>query len=131
MEIHLYSTDSLRLRMPPLHNQLLNPASPLRILEIVQDAVAIEQEFVHDALPVSLIGMNATQMCAYIEFCADRLLVALEQPCHFLTPNPFPWMTMISLQGKTNFFEKRVGEYAKSRVGIPPTEHVFDTDADF
>ena len=66
-----------------------------------------------------------------IEFCADRLLVALEQPHHFLTPNPFPWMTMISLQGKTNFFEKRVGEYAKSHVGIPPTEHVFDTDADF
>jgi ribonucleotide reductase beta subunit family protein with ferritin-like domain len=83
---------------------------------IVQDAVAIECNSVRKSLPVALIGMNADLMCQYVEFCADRLLVDLGQPRLFNTKNPFEWMVTISLQGKTNFFEKRVGEYAKSGV---------------
>ena len=69
-----------------------------------------------DALPVSLIGMNNQLMSEYIEFCADRLLVALGQSKHYNTRNPFDWMDLISLDGKTNFFEKRVGEYQKAGV---------------
>jgi len=114
-----------------LHQTLLTPASPLRIRQIVDEAVDIERDFVCDALPVSLIGMNATLMSQYIEFCADRLLVALGQPRLYAVSNPFPWMTTISLQGKTNFFEKRVSEYAKSGVGTHPREQVFDLAADF
>jgi len=102
------------------------PASPARILEIVRDAVAMEQEFVTDALPVALIGMNAGQMCTYIEFCADRLLEALECPKHYGAANPFDWMTLLSLQGKTNFFEKRVSEYSVEKVA-----RTFSTEEDF
>lgn len=88
-----------------------------RVHEIIATAVECEQEFVTDALPVSLIGMNADQMVQYIKFCADRLLVALQVPKLYNVSNPFEWMEMISLQGKTNFFEKRVGEYSKAKVG--------------
>jgi ribonucleotide reductase beta subunit family protein with ferritin-like domain len=84
--------------------------------DIVKDAVAHEKEFVSDALPVGLIGMNANTMGMYIEFCADRLVVALGCGRIFKTANPFDWMELISLQGKTNFFEKRVSEYQKSGV---------------
>ena len=98
-------------------NHLYCPATPLHIHQIVESAVNIEQEFVCDALPVHLIGMNSTLMCHYIEFCTDRLLVALQQPCIYEVPNPFEWMETISLQGKMNFFEKQVGEYAKSGAG--------------
>ena len=101
------------------------------IIEIVTNAVDIEKEFVVDSLPVELIGMNSGLMCQYIEFCADRLLVALGHSKHYNTVNPFEWMEMISLQGKTNFFEKRVGEYAKSGVGIVPEERIFSTDSNF
>lgn len=113
-----------------LYGKLVNKLSPERITEIIVDAVTIEQEFVVDALPVELIGMNSKLMTKYIEFCADRLLGALGCPKHYGTPNPFEWMEMISLQGKTNFFEKRVGEYAKSGVGAE-SNHCFDLDADF
>lgn len=89
------------------------------------------QGFVVDALPVELIGMNSKLMCKYIEFCADRLLGALGCKKHYRAQNPFEWMEMISLQGKTNFFEKRVGEYAKSGVGVNKDEQVFNLDADF
>lgn len=82
------------------------------------------------ALPVSLIGMNAELMSQYIEFCADRLLVALGCSKHYKSVNPFEWMEMISLQGKTNFFEKRVGEYAKSGVGVSAESQVFSIDND-
>jgi ribonucleoside-diphosphate reductase subunit M2 len=109
---------------------LKNKLSNDRIVDIVTNAVDIEKEFVRDALPVELIGMNSGLMQQYIEFCADRLLVALGCPKHYLTPNPFEWMESISLQGKTNFFEKRVGEYAKSGVGAE-SNHCFDMDADF
>jgi ribonucleotide reductase beta subunit family protein with ferritin-like domain len=93
--------------------------------------VDCEKEFVTDALPVSLIGMNAEQMSSYIEFVADRLLVALGAPKLYKTANPFEWMEMISLQGKTNFFEKRVGEYSKAGVGGAKEDKVFRMDEDF
>ena len=93
--------------------------------------VDIEKEFVVDALPVELIGMNSELMGEYIEFCADRLLNALGCSKVYSTTNPFEWMEMISLQGKTNFFEKRVGEYAKSGVGVNAEDRVFVIDADF
>lgn len=98
-------------------------------ISIVKDAVEIECQFVTEALPVNLIGMNATQMCQYIRFVADRLLVALGQNKIYHDNNPFEWMTLISLQGKTNFFEKRVGEYSKAGVGNEP--QIFQMDVDF
>ncbi len=94
-----------------------NKLSQERIYEIITDAVKIEQEFVTDALPVALIGMNAKLMAEYIEFVADRLLGELGCQKYYNTPNPFDFMEMISLQGKTNFFEKRVAEYKKAGVG--------------
>ena len=100
--------------------------------EIICDAVAIEQEFVKNSLPVELIGMNSDMMSAYIQFCADRLLVALGCPKVYNARNPFDWMVMISLQGKTNFFERRVGEYAKANVGQEPgAAHTFTMDEAF
>lgn len=86
------------------------------VWDIVREAVVVEKEFARDALPVSVVGMNAASMAQYIEYVADRLLVALGYDKRFKTPNPFPFMDQISLQGKTNFFEKRVGEYQKSGV---------------
>jgi ribonucleoside-diphosphate reductase subunit M2 len=114
-----------------LYRKLVNQLPEERILDIITDAVNIEQEFISDALPVELIGMNSNLMRQYIEFCADRLLVALGCSKHFKAVNPFEWMEMISLQGKTNFFEKRVGEYAKSGVGVDASEQIFDLEADF
>jgi ribonucleoside-diphosphate reductase beta chain len=87
-----------------------------RIIEIIKDAVAIEQEFVTDSLPVNLIGMNAQLMRQYIEFVADRLLDELIGQKIYNATNPFDFMEMISLRGKTNFFERRVGEYQKAGV---------------
>lgn len=114
-----------------MYKKLVNKLPVARIHEIIGNAVTIEKEFVCDSLPVELIGMNSDLMCQYIEFCADRLLVALEVPKLYNSSNPFDWMEMISLQGKTNFFEKRVGEYAKSGVGVSEKEQVFTLDADF
>lgn len=114
-----------------LYKQLVNQLPEERILEIITNAVEIEKEFISDALPVELIGMNSGLMRQYIEFCADRLLVELNCSKHYHTVNPFEWMEMISLQGKTNFFEKRVGEYAKSGVGVDASQQVFSMDADF
>jgi ribonucleoside-diphosphate reductase subunit M2 len=94
--------------------------------------VNIEMEFVVDALPVELIGMNSSMMCDYIKFCADRLLIALGYQRHYKIGNPFEWMVeMISLQGKTKFFEKRVGEYSKSGVGVDKADQTFALDASF
>ena len=97
----------------------------------IERFVEIEKEFVTDALPVKLIGMNSDLMCQYIEFVADRLLEALRQPKIYKVENPFPWMDMISLQGKTNFFEKRVGEYQKAGVTANREDQEFSLDADF
>lgn len=114
-----------------IYSMLQNKLSEDRILEIITDAVKIEQEFITDALPVDLIGMNSMLMAQYIEFVADRLLVALGCKKHYNTPNPFDWMELISLQGKTNFFEKRVGDYQKSGVMADKDEQDFTLDADF
>jgi ribonucleoside-diphosphate reductase beta chain len=86
------------------------------VVSIIKDAVEIEKEFVTDSLPVNLIGMNASLMCQYIEFVADRLLVELVGKKAYNATNPFDFMEMISLRGKTNFFEKRVAEYQKAGV---------------
>lgn len=102
-----------------------------RVHEIVRDAVAIEQEFLTEALPVALIGMNNSLMKQYIEFVADRLLLELGFSKIFNKENPFDFMNQISLAGKTNFFEKRVGEYQKSGVMNNPEELKFNLDADF
>ena len=115
-----------------VHSKLTSKATPATIRRIIQDAVEIEQEFITEALPVRLIGMNADLMKTYVAFCADRLLIALDQPRLYHAENPFPWMDLISLQGKSNFFEKRVSEYGKSGVGVARQNlHVFDTCADF
>jgi ribonucleotide reductase beta subunit family protein with ferritin-like domain len=103
------------------------------VRDIVGDAVEIEKGFVCDALPVSLIGMNKDLMGQYVEFVADRLLVSLGCRKMYGAKNPFEWMEMISLQGKTNFFEKRVSEYQKSGVmdGGEERTGAFTIDADF
>ena len=101
------------------------------VTKIILDAVEIEKEFVSDSLPVGLIGMNSKLMCDYIEFVADRLLVALGCSKVFNATNPFEFMEMISLQGKTNFFEKRVAEYQKSGVMSEKESMAFSLDEDF
>ncbi|CAJ1025401.1 Ribonucleotide reductase, small chain, putative, partial [Leishmania shawi] len=103
-----------------------------RVLEIIVDAVNIEREFICDALPVRLIGMNAELMAQYIEFVADRLLVSLGEEKHYNATQPFDFMEMISLQGKTNFFEKKVGEYQKAGVmSVEGTSKKFSLSEDF
>ncbi|MER2999019.1 ribonucleoside-diphosphate reductase small subunit [Pontibacter populi] len=114
-----------------LYSMLQNKLSEERIHAIIKDAVAIEQEFVTDALPVDLIGMNAKLMSQYIEFVADRLLISLGYSKIYNATNPFDFMEMISLQGKTNFFEKRVGEYQKAGVLGGSDKNVFSLDEDF
>ena len=114
-----------------LYSKLVNKLPPARITDIICSAVAIETEFVVDALPVELIGMNSSMMCDYIKFCADRLLLSLGCDRHYRVGNPFEWMETISLQGKTNFFEKRVGEYFKSGVGVDSVDQSFALDASF
>ncbi|HZH68991.1 MAG TPA: ribonucleotide-diphosphate reductase subunit beta [Flavobacteriaceae bacterium] len=100
-----------------LHNHhLINKVPKKRIREIIVDALTIEREFITESLPVSLIGMNAKLMTQYLEFVTDRLLVELECEKEYNATNPFDFMDMISLQGKTNFFEKRVSEYQKAGV---------------
>jgi len=99
-----------------LYSKLQRKLPERRIHNLIADAVEVEKGFICDALPVSLIGMNASMMSQYIEFVADRLLQDLGYRPLFGSKNPFDWMDMISLEGKTNFFEKRVGEYQKSGV---------------
>ncbi len=113
------------------NHHLVNKLDPARVLSIIADAVEIEKEFVTDALPVNLIGMNAKAMAQYIEFVADRLLVSLGLPKNYGASNPFDFMEMISLQGKTNFFEKRVAEYQKAGVMSERIDNVFSLDEDF
>ena len=111
---------------------LLNRLPKKTVETIIKDAVAIEKEFVTDALPVNLIGMNAKLMQQYIEFVADRLLVELGNEKVYNATNPFDFMDMINLQGKTNFFEKRVGEYQKAGVMNQNKDaNKFSLDADF
>ena len=98
------------------NNHLVNKVPKERITEILTDALEIEKEFITESLPVSLIGMNAKLMTQYLEFVTDRLLVELNCDKVYNSTNPFEFMDMISLQGKTNFFEKRVSEYQKAGV---------------
>lgn len=114
-----------------LYSMLENKLPKEQVESIIRDAVVNEHEFVTDALPVSLIGMNAKLMCQYIEFVADRLLISLGYDKIYNSSNPFDFMEMISLQGKTNFFEKRVSEYKKASVGQQQTDNVFNMDEDF
>lgn len=113
-------------------NHITNPLPEERVKDIIRNAVEIEKEFVSDALPVRLIGMNADLMCQYIEFVADRLLLALGCSKIWNAVNPFDFMELISLQGKTNFFERRVGEYQKSGVANKDKgAGAFSLDEDF
>ncbi|MGB0198494.1 MAG: ribonucleotide-diphosphate reductase subunit beta [Flavobacteriaceae bacterium] len=117
-----------------LHNKhLTNKVPPARIREIILDALSIEREFITESLPISLIGMNAKLMTQYLEFVTDRLLVELGLEKEYNVTNPFDFMDMISLQGKTNFFEKRVSEYQKAGVIKQETEETekYSFDEDF
>ena len=112
-----------------LYRQLLYPLSEDIIYNIVKEAVKIEQEFICDALPCRLISMNAKLMSQYIEFIADRLILQLGYSPIYNVHNPFDFMEMISMEGKTNFFEKRVGEYALATKTKDAS--VFDMDGHF
>jgi len=114
-----------------LYSQLVNQLPKEKVSQIITDAVSIEKEFVTESLPVRLIGMNADMMCQYIEFVADRLLLALGCSKVYNATNPFDFMELISLQGKTNFFEKRVAEYQKSGVMGSKDTNVFSLEEDF
>ena len=112
-----------------LYNKLVKKLPKAKVLEIIKEAVEIEKEFICDALPCRLIGMNADMMKQYIEFVADRLALQLGVGEIYKTSNPFEFMELISLEGKTNFFEKRVGEYALATTD--KEEGIFDMDAAF
>lgn len=116
-----------------LHNHhLINKVPKDRIREIIVDALNIEREFITESLPASLIGMNSKLMTQYLEFVTDRLLVEMECEKEYNATNPFDFMDMISLQGKTNFFEKRVSEYQKAGVTNKDKEsNKISFDADF
>ena len=118
-----------------LYSYLRNKPDVSVVRQIVTEAVEIEKEFVCDALPVSLVGMNKELMSDYVEYVADHLLGQLGMEKEYNATNPFDWMELISLQGKTNFFEKRVGEYQKSGVMNSLTAggsaNAFSLDEDF
>ncbi len=114
-----------------LYSMLKNKLTEEQVHSIIGNAVEIEKEFITDALPVDLIGMNAKLMQQYIEFVADRWLAELGYNRLFNATNPFDFMELISLQGKTNFFEKRVGEYQKSGVMNDIKANTFSIDEDF
>ncbi len=100
------------------YSKLTNPPPEKPIINIISSAVDIAMEFVVDSLLVELIGMNLIMMCNYIKYCANQLLIALGCSRYYKIGNLFEWMKTISLQGKTNFFEKCVGEYSISGVGV-------------
>lgn len=114
-----------------LFKHLVNKPNEERIKSIVLDAVVVEQEFLTESLPVKLIGMNCDLMKQYIEYVADRLLVDLGCTKHYFSENPFDFMENISLEGKTNFFERKVGEYQKSSVMADQDNQVFRLDEQF
>ena len=115
-----------------LHNHhIVNKVSKERITEIIVDALNIERKFITESLPVSLIGMNAKLMTQYLEFVTDRLLMEFNCDSVYNVSNPFDFMEMISLEGKTNFFEKRVSEYQKAGVKSGTGTGSISFDADF
>lgn len=113
------------------NNYVQNKLPQERVYEIIIDAVKIEKEFIIDALPAALIGMNSTLMAQYIEYVADFWLTRLGYAKYYNTPNPFDFMDAISLQGKTNFFENRVAEYQKAGVMTEKEGSKFSLDEDF
>lgn len=115
-----------------IHHTLQNKCSPEDIYSIVKEAVAIEKEFITESLPCKLIGMNNDLMAQYIEYVADRLLLMLKLNKIYNSDNPFDWMEAISIQGKTNFFEKRVGEYSNAaNPKSDSNDNIFELDEDF
>lgn len=118
-----------------LYSKLNNKVSVERVQQIIREAVDIEKEFITEALPVSLIGMNGTLMKQYIEYVADFWLIRLGAPAIYNSANPFDFMELISLSGKTNFFEKRVGDYKKASVSgvnaVSEDARQFSLDAEF
>jgi ribonucleoside-diphosphate reductase subunit M2 len=114
-----------------LYKQLQNPPTAERVEEIFRDAVAIEKVFMTESLPVGLLGLTSTAMKDYIESVADTLLVMLGLNKIYHTPNPFPFMEAYSMEGKTNFFERRVSEYQKVGVMCKREDQVFALDAAF
>jgi ribonucleoside-diphosphate reductase beta chain len=114
-----------------LYTKLTNPLTREEVIEIVREAVDHEQEFITESIPCGLIGMNNILMKSYIEFVADRLLLQLGYSKEYNTKNPFNFMENISLNGKTNFFERRVGEYAKAGVIGGESRDLFALDGDF
>jgi len=114
-----------------MHSYLKDKPSKERVIEIIRDAVSIEKEFITESLSCELIGMNAKLMSQYIEFVADRLLQMLNIDKIYNTANPFDWMELISIQGKTNFFEKRVGEYSNVANPEMQSSHTFSLEDDF
>jgi ribonucleoside-diphosphate reductase beta chain len=114
-----------------LYHKLQNKITKDKIELVIREAVQIEKEFITEALPCSLIGMNARDMSQYIEFVADRLALQLGVPKIYKSTNPFDFMELISLEGKTNFFEKKVSEYSKPGVGMKKEDMVFRLDEEF
>lgn len=113
-----------------LYNNLVKKMNKSKLIEMIKESVEIEKEFITSALPCRLIGMNATNMSSYIEFVADRLALQLGAGKIYGASNPFDWMELISIEGKTNFFEKRVGEYALANKE-KPEDDCFDLSAAF
>ena len=114
-----------------LYRRLRRPLEDAVAHAIVESAVRAELAFICEALPSELLGINSSSMTQYVKMVADRLLCALGHPKLFGAENPFEWMEMISMQGKTNFFEARVGEYAKANVMSQPEQRGFRLDVDF
>ena len=114
-----------------LYSRLERKLSKSRVYDIVKEAVSIEKEFILDALPCRLIGMNSDAMSQYIEFVADRLVLQLGYDKIYDAKNPFAFMEMISIEGKTNFFEKRVGEYALANKSGGDLGAAFGDDVEF
>jgi len=114
-----------------MYHKLENKITPDMIAKIVKEAVAIETEFICEALPCSLIGMNSRDMTQYIQFVADRLAQQLGILKIYKVSNPFDFMELISLEGKTNFFEKKVSEYSKPGVGMNASDMTIKFDEEF
>ena len=114
-----------------MYKYLQNKPSEERILEIIREAVVIETEFITDSLSCKLIGMNCELMTQYIQYVADRLLQMLNIDKIYNATNPFDWMELISVHGKTNFFEKRVGEYSNVSNPEANSNHTFALDEEF
>ena len=113
-----------------MYSMLKDKPSKEVILNIIKEAVVLEKEFITESLPCNLIGINMELMKQYIEYVSDRLLLMLGLEKEYNASNPFPWMELISVQGKTNFFEKRVGEYS-NKAGTETSNNVFELDDDF